>query len=70
MESKGTVLSEGEKTKSIKTRSYSKDTSGNRLDSMGGGGGTVTGRYACDRITKCSQLQSDILKGVGSLVHN
>ena len=71
MESKGTVLSEGEKTKSVKTRSYSKDTSGNRLDSMGGGeGGTVTGRYAFDRITKCSQLQSDILKGVGSLVHN
>lgn len=43
MESKGTVLSEGEKTKSVKTRSYSKDTSGNRLDSMGGGGGDGDG---------------------------
>lgn len=38
--SKETVLREGEKTISVKTRSYSKDTSSNRLDSMAG-----VGRY-------------------------
>lgn len=40
LESKETVLREGEKTISVKTRSYSKDTSSNRLDSMAG-----VGRY-------------------------